>query len=66
MQKLVWLKNNGVEGVNALLEEGWKVVSVTTASQYVTSSYGRTGSVYAYVVLEKEEAKNEEKTEENR
>ena len=54
MQRMVLVENKYVYEINTLLEQGWKVVSVTPIIKCVSS--GHDISCYgAYVVIEKED-----------
>lgn len=58
MEKIVVLSQNYVDGINQMLEEGWKIKMISTFSEHVAKAEGWgtiQGHYGAYVVLTKEE-----------
>ena len=58
MQKIVYIYDYNTGEVDTLLEKGWKIISVNP----VSIAQGKTYSIAAYVVVEKEERNNKPKT----
>ena len=60
MQKIIYIDDKYTNEVNEELSKGWKVISVSPVSTHTGEGY--TYHMGAYVVLEKNESKNEDNT----